>query len=62
MDDEFMRQLEWHLGKPVCTYKPADLPDKNIGVLGYAYMSFALHYYFIAYEEYMVLMIFGTTE
>lgn len=59
---EFMRELEWHLGKPICTYSPSHLPDKNIEILGRAYMSFARHYYFIAFEEYMVLMIFGTSE
>ncbi len=61
-EDEFMRELKWHLGKPVCTFHPSDLQDKNIGVLGHAYMSFAFTYEFIAYQNYMVLMIHGTSE
>lgn len=59
---EFLRELKWYLGKSVCILCPDHLPDKNIDTLGRAYMYVAWKYFFIAYEEYMVLMIFGTSE
>ena len=59
---EFLRELKWHLGKPACIFSPDHLPDKNTDTLGRAYMYVAWKYFFIAYEEYMVLMIFGTSE
>ncbi len=59
---EFLQDLEWHLGKPVCIYRPSHLPDKNIEIIGRVYMSFAWNYFFIAFESYVVLMIFGTSE
>ena len=58
----FLRELIWHLGKPVCCFYPPHLPDKNVEIMGVAYMSFSWHYFFIAFEEYIVLMIFGTCE
>ena len=60
--DEFFRSLNWYLQKPVCIYTPTHLPDKNLNVLGQMYLSMAWEYFFIAYQEYLVLFIFGTVE
>lgn len=60
--DNFLFELDWHLQKPICIYEPIRTPDKNINILGRAYGLIAWRYFFVAYEEYMVLLIFGTDE
>lgn len=59
---EFVRELEWHLQKPICIYEPTHTPDKNLAVLELGYIGIAWRYFFIAFEDYMVLMIIGTSE
>lgn len=59
---EFFNDLNWHLQKPLYIYTPVKLPDKNINVLGCIYLCMAFQYFFIAYDEWIVLFIFGTTE
>lgn len=60
--DDFFRTLNWYLNKPLYVYSPKKLPDKNINVLGGIYLSMAWHYFFVSYNDYFVLFIFGTTE
>lgn len=60
--DDFFRKLNWYLNKPLYVYSPKKLPDKNINVLGGIYLSMACNYFFISYDDYFVLFIFGTTE
>ena len=59
---EFLRSLEWYLGKPIGVYSPIRIPDKNIQVLGQIYLYMAWDYFFIAYNDYLVLIIIGTVE
>lgn len=59
---EFVRELEWHLQKPICIYEPTHMTDKNLAVLELGYIGIAWRYFFIAFEDYMVLMIIGTSE
>ena len=60
--NDFLFTLEWHLQKPICIYEPIQTPDNNINILSRAYLYIAWRYFFIAYDEYMVLLIFGTDE
>ncbi len=59
---EFLRSLQWYLGKPTGIYSPVKMPDKNIDVLGKIYLYMAWDYFFIAYNDYLVLIIIGTVE
>ncbi len=59
--DEFLQDLEWYLQKPLTIYSPMR-NDKNIDVLGHIYLYMAWSYFFIEYDDYMVLVIFGTVE
>ena len=59
---EFLSTLSWHLQESLCIYTPAKMKDKNVGILGKIYLYEAWKYFFISYDEYMVLLIFGTTE
>ena len=59
---EFLNNLNWHLQKPLCIYKPERMPDKNIDILGKTYMYVAWNYFFISYYDYFVLFIIGTDE
>lgn len=59
----FLSDLNWHLGKPICVYETSeDTFKKNLYVLGQMYLYIAFDYFFIAYDEYVVLFIFGTVE
>ena len=60
--DEFIRTLNWQLGKPLGIFESVQLPDSNVQVLGEIYLDLAWNYFFIAYEGYMVMMILGTVE
>lgn len=60
--EEFLRGLQWYLGKPIGIYSPVKMPDKNIDILGQIYLCMAWDYFFIAYNDYLVLIIIGTVE
>lgn len=60
--DEFINTLNWQLKKPLGIFEPAQLPDSNVEILGEIYLYFAWNYFFLAYDGYMVMMIFGTVE
>ena len=60
--NKFLRAVNWYLGEPAGLYRPVNMPDKNIGVLGEIYLYTAWNYFFIRYEEYMLLVILGTVE
>lgn len=60
--NEFFNDLNWHLRKPISIYTPLRLPDKNINVLGRIYLYMAFYYFFVSYDEWIVLFIFGTVE
>lgn len=61
--DEFFSDLNWHLQKPICIYKPSSKCSNEIcNILGHIYLYLAFNYFFIAYDEYMILFVFGTTE
>ena len=60
---QFFLDLNWHLQKPVCIYKPSSqCVKKTLDILGHVYLYMAWEYFFIAYEKYMVLFIFGTID
>ena len=58
----FFNDLNWHLQKPISIYTPLRLPDKNINVLGHIYLYMAFYYFFVSYDEWIVLFVFGTVE
>lgn len=60
--DEFLHTLCWQLQQPLGVYAPIKLPDKNVDVLGKIYLYLAWKYFFISYNNYVVLLIFGTVE
>lgn len=60
--DEFLRELECYIQKPFCVYEPVKKADRNIDVLGKIYLGMAWSYFFIAYDGYAVLFVFGTVE
>lgn len=60
--DEFLNTLHWQLQQPLGVYAPTKLPDKNVGVLGKIYLYLAWRYFFISYNDYIVLLIVGTVE
>lgn len=61
--DEFFGALNWYLQKPVCIYRPgSQCSDHVLDILGRIYLYMAFDYFFIAYDEYMVLFVLGTTE
>ncbi len=59
---EFLGTLSWHLGEPLGIYAPPKMPDKNINILGKIYLYEAWKYFFVSYEDYVVLVLFGTVE
>ena len=59
--DEFLQELNWHIQKPLGIYSPMR-NDKNVYILGNIYLYMAWDYFFIEYDDYMVLVIFGTVE
>ncbi|MBR1445401.1 MAG: hypothetical protein IJ583_17915 [Firmicutes bacterium] len=59
---KFLDVLRWHLHKPLCVYVPVKMNDKNVNILGKIYLYEAWKYFFISYNEYMVLLILGTVE
>jgi len=60
---DFFQNLNWYLQKPLCIYRPcSQYPDKILNILGPVYLYMVFDYFFISYDEYMVLFIFGTTE
>lgn len=59
---EFLDDLNWHLQKPLCIYKPDRMPDKNIHTIGGMYLYDAWNYFFISYYDYLVLFVLGTDE
>lgn len=61
--DEFLRSLNWYLQKSVCIYVPDKESSTRIyDILGNIYLYMAFEYFFIAFDEYVVLLIFGTVE
>lgn len=60
--NEFFDNLNWHLQKPISIYTPVKLPDNNINVLGKIYLYMAFRYFFVSYDEWIVLFVFGTSE
>ena len=60
--DEFLNTLRWQLQQPLGIYEPIKLPDKNVEILGKIYLYLAWKYLFIYYNNYVVLLIFGTVE
>ncbi len=59
--NDFLRSLEWYLGKPDYVYAPIK-HDKNFDILAKMYLYIAYDYFFIFYGEYVVLFIIGTDE
>ncbi|MDE6781637.1 MAG: hypothetical protein K2J40_09285 [Ruminococcus sp.] len=57
---EFFRSLNWYLQKPTGIYVSQSIDNKNIEILGQVYLYMAFEYFFIAYDEWAVLFIFGT--
>jgi len=61
--DEFFFELDWYLQKPICIYEPVkESFFKTRDVLGRIYLYMAFRYFFIAYDSWLVLFIFGTVE
>ena len=61
--NEFFDGLNWYLQKPICIYKPSNqCPKQMLDILGHIYLYMAFEYFFIAYNEYIVLFVFGTSE
>lgn len=60
--DEFLNELECYIQKPFCIYEPVKKADRNIDVLGKIYLGMAWSYFFIVYNGYAVLFVFGTVE
>lgn len=60
--NNFFRDLNWYLQKPLCIYKPSSQCPKTLDILGNIYLYMAWEYFFIAYEEYTILFIFGTID
>ena len=61
--DKFFLSLNWYLREPVCIYEPVkESFSKTRDVLGQIYLYIAFQYFFIAYDEWLVLFVFGTAE
>lgn len=60
--DEFLHDLKWYLGKPIGVYTPVRKNDKNTDVIADLYLGIAWDYFFIEYNQYFVLIVFGTSE
>lgn len=59
---EFLRNLKWYLGEPIGVYTPVRKNDKNIDVISDLYLGIACDYFFIEYNQYFVMIVFGTSE
>lgn len=59
---EFLRNLKWHLGEPIGVYTSVRKNDKNIDVIADLYLGIAWDYFFIEYNQYFVMIVFGTSE
>lgn len=59
---EFFRQLNWYLQKPIGIYVDKSFDHKNVEILGHIYLYMGFEYFFIAYDEWVVLFIVGTVE
>lgn len=64
--DKYLSDLRWHLGEPLCICHTIEETEesfaRNLKVLGRIYLYMAFEYFFIVYDEYIVLFIFGTVE
>lgn len=60
--DEFLHDLKWYLGMPIGVYTPVRKNDKNTDVIADLYLGIAWDYFFIEYNQYFVLIVFGTSE
>lgn len=60
--NEFFSRLNWYLQNPEYIYKPEYDNFQNREILGQLYLWMAFQYFFIAYDEWIVLFIFGTAE
>ena len=52
---EFLDDICWHIGDPVCVYAPVrsnEMSDDNLTVIGRVYLYMAFEYFFIQYKEY----------
>ena len=59
---EFLCNLKWYLGEPIGVYTPVRKNDKNIEVIADLYLGIAWDYFFIEYNQYFVMIVFGTSE
>ncbi|MDE6426627.1 MAG: hypothetical protein K2K89_10920 [Ruminococcus sp.] len=59
---EFFRQLNWYLQNPTGIYVDKSFDLKNLEILGRVYLYMGFNYFFIAYDEWVVLFIVGTVE
>ena len=59
----FFANLSYYLREPLRIYE-GDMDSKNeiLKILGDMYMAFAFEYFFIAYDEWILLFMFGTFE
>ncbi len=61
--DKFFLSLNWYLQEPTCIYTLSKGISGKVGdVLGDLYMYMAFNYFFVGYDEYAVLFVFGTSE
>ncbi len=60
--DEFLHNLNWYLGEPIGVYVPVRKSDRNVSVIGNIYLGIAWDYFFIEYNQYFLMIVFGTSE
>lgn len=60
--EEFFRCLDFYIQKPTGVYTAKYSNRKNIEILGKVYLWIGFEYFFIAYDEWTVLFIFGTVD
>jgi len=58
---DLARTLELHIGKPLCIYEP-ERTDDALPILGDMYLGNGFYYYFVGYQDYAILFIFGSGE
>lgn len=59
---EFLDALSWYLQKPQAVYSPERMPDRARDILGAGYWLLPIDYFFLAFDEYMVLILIGSAE